>query len=432
MFGPLRPFSAQAYAAPPASAYTAPPPNWYSGWNPAAAAAWGWPGYGMPAPGGAKSSSANKDKEVKKDERKVGRVAAKSKAETRKAAAEAVAAKLEEADKAAKASGQVNGDQVADEANGPSKTEEKKSKKEKTKKSKGTAEEKAGKKDKEKGKDEDRSRSRKKGDSQRDKSKSRKEVTSQEAGAEDAAASKDGKQKSRRRKRGESSASQSYSSERRKHKRRRRLKNMASALVQLLFFFQAGPETVNDAQEDTAQTPQSEVQPLTLQHLKDDRWVINLLYDGDCPSCMKQVEFLQKRMDENPEYEGLVALTNLHAPDYDPELCGGDGMRHIHAVTRDGEVIAGMDVFRRIYSIVGMQWVYEITTLPFVGAFFDWLYDWFSEYRLKAAGREDILEKVHSHQAKIQDLEETECEDECEVDWDQLAVPKFSKMSPGR
>ncbi|CAE7201803.1 hypothetical protein AK812_SmicGene10482 [Symbiodinium microadriaticum] len=76
--------------------------------------------------------------------------------------------------------------------------------------------------------------------------------------------------------------------------------------------------------------------------------------------------------------------------------------------------------------------VYEITTLPFVGAFFDWLYDWFSEYRLKAAGREDILEKVHSHQAKIQELEETECEDECEVDWDQLAVPKFSKMSPGR
>lgn len=98
----------------------------------------------------------------------------------------------------------------------------------------------------------------------------------------------------------------------------------------------------------------------SLMHLQDDRWVINLLYDGDCPSCMKQVEFLQKRMDENPQYQGLVAFTNLHDPDYDPDLCGGvvfeDGMRHIHAVTRDGEVIAGMDVFRRIYSIVGMQW----------------------------------------------------------------------------
>lgn len=27
-----------------------------------------------------------------------------------------------------------------------------------------------------------------------------------------------------------------------------------------------------------------------------------------------QVEFLQKRMDENPEYQGLVAFTNLHDP----------------------------------------------------------------------------------------------------------------------
>ena len=81
------------------------------------------------------------------------------------------------------------------------------------------------------------------------------------------------------------------------------------------------------------------------------------------------------------------------------------------------------------------------------------LYDWFSEYRLKAAGREDILEKapavflqsishhweylvllkVHNHQAKIQErvvscilvyharapsqqeLSQTECEDECEA-----------------
>jgi len=174
----------------------------------------------------------------------------------------------------------------------------------------------------------------------------------------------------------------------------------------------------------------------SLMHLQDDRWVINLLYDGDCPSCMKQVEFLQKRMDENPQYQGLVAFTNLHDPDYDPDLCGGvvfeDGMRHIHAVTRDGEVIAGMDVFRRIYSIVGMQWVYEITTLPLVGEFFDWLYDWFSEYRLRAAGREDILEKVHNHQAKIQELSATECDVECEVDWDHMDQAQAPKIVSSR
>lgn len=173
--------------------------------------------------------------------------------------------------------------------------------------------------------------------------------------------------------------------------------------------------------------------PASSMQMQDERWVINLLYDGDCPSCMKQVEFLRKRMDENPEYEGLVLLTDLQSPDYDPGACGGvvfeDGMRHIHAITREGEVITGMDVFRRIYSIVGMQWVYDVTTLPVVGAFFDWLYDWFSEYRLRWAGRDDILESVHSHQMKIKELSETECEVECEVDWDNL---EYTTSTPAR
>ena len=37
---------------------------------------------------------------------------------------------------------------------------------------------------------------------------------------------------------------------------------------------------------------------------------------------MIQVEFLQKRMDENPQYEGLVALTNLHDPGRGPSHFG--------------------------------------------------------------------------------------------------------------
>eukprot|EP00440_Ansanella_granifera_P009475 gb/GFBE01010268.1/.p1 GENE.gb/GFBE01010268.1/~~gb/GFBE01010268.1/.p1 ORF type:complete len:390 (+),score=87.90 gb/GFBE01010268.1/:1-1170(+) len=199
----------------------------------------------------------------------------------------------------------------------------------------------------------------------------------------------------------------------------------------------AVPEEIAAEKVEKAEKPSGEVAgaaPSPAMATDDGRWVINLLYDGECPSCMKQVEFLEKRMDENPEYQGLVKLTDLHAPDYDPALCGGvvfeDGMRHIHAVTREGEVITGMDVFRRIYSIVGMQWVYDITTLPVVGEFFDWLYDRVAEYRLRWAGREDILESVKSHQQKIKELSETECEVECEVDWDSPAYALLSDDSP--
>lgn len=153
-----------------------------------------------------------------------------------------------------------------------------------------------------------------------------------------------------------------------------------------------------------------------------NRWVINLLYDGDCHVCMKQVEFLTKRMDENPEYAGLVRLTNLADPAYDPAECGGiafeDGMRHIHAVTRDGEVVTGMDVFRRVYAAIGMEWVYTLTKLPFMGGTFDWLYDVWAEHRLHLTGREDVIAKVRQHQQKIEELSNQECEVECEIDWD--------------
>merc|ERR1712232_89992 len=113
-------------------------------------------------------------------------------------------------------------------------------------------------------------------------------------------------------------------------------------------------------------------------------------------------------------------------PDYRADECGGvtfeDGMRHIHAVTRNGEVISGMDVFRRVYTVVGMEWVYTVTTLPLVGGLFDWLYDIWAEYRLKLMDREDLILSVHDHQDKIVELSAASCEVECEVDWDDVSV----------
>lgn len=182
--------------------------------------------------------------------------------------------------------------------------------------------------------------------------------------------------------------------------------------------------TAGDADSSTADGTSTHSKATSPHVSETDRWVINLLYDGDCHVCMKQVEFLTKRMDETPEYAGLVRLTNLADPGYDPAECGGiafeDGMRHIHAVTRDGEVVTGMDVFRRVYAAIGMEWVYTLTKLPFMGSTFDWLYDVWAEHRLHLTGREDVIEKVRQHQQKIEELSNTECEVECEIDWDNL------------
>jgi len=180
-----------------------------------------------------------------------------------------------------------------------------------------------------------------------------------------------------------------------------------------------------DSASSTANGTSTQGKAASAHASEEDRWVINLLYDGDCHVCMKQVEFLTKRMDENPEYAGLVRLTNLADPAYDPTESGGvafeDGMRHIHAVTRDGEVVMGMDVFRRVYAAIGMEWVYALTKLPFMGAAFDRLYDVWAEHRLLLTGREDVIQKVRQHQQKIEELSnQDECEVTCEIDWDNM------------
>jgi predicted DCC family thiol-disulfide oxidoreductase YuxK len=68
-------------------------------------------------------------------------------------------------------------------------------------------------------------------------------------------------------------------------------------------------------------------------------WKVNLLYDSDCPLCLKEVRFLQKR-----DTAGVIKCTDLAAADYDESSAANgnigfeEGMRYIHAVTREGEV----------------------------------------------------------------------------------------------
>ena len=44
------------------------------------------------------------------------------------------------------------------------------------------------------------------------------------------------------------------------------------------------------------------------------------------------------------------------------------GMKYIHAVLPNGEVVKGVEVFRRIYEVIGLGWVYAVTKLPLIGS----------------------------------------------------------------
>ncbi|BAY20889.1 hypothetical protein NIES2100_06330 [Calothrix sp. NIES-2100] len=130
-------------------------------------------------------------------------------------------------------------------------------------------------------------------------------------------------------------------------------------------------------------------------------WKIELLYDGECPLCMREVNFLQKR----DAGRGLVHFVDIADDDYNPEEHGGvdfeTAMGRIHAVLADGTVVQNVEVFRRVYAILGMGWVYSVTKLPIVGAIADFLYGIWAKWRLAITGRPTLETVVQERQERL-------------------------------
>lgn len=138
-------------------------------------------------------------------------------------------------------------------------------------------------------------------------------------------------------------------------------------------------------------------------------WKIKLLYDGECPLCVREVNFLQKR----DAGRGLVAFVDIAREDYDPADHGGvdfeTAMGRIHAVLANGTVIQDVEVFRRVYEILGMGWVYAITKVPGLGAIADWLYGLWADRRLALTGRADLATIVRDREQRLACTQEGRC-----------------------
>jgi predicted DCC family thiol-disulfide oxidoreductase YuxK len=138
-------------------------------------------------------------------------------------------------------------------------------------------------------------------------------------------------------------------------------------------------------------------------------WQIKLLYDGACPLCLREVNFLQKR----DAGRGLVVFVDIATADYNPADHGGvefeAAMGRIHAVLPDGTVIKNVEVFRRIYETLGMGWVYAITRIPLFEAIANWLYGIWADWRLRLTGRPDLATLVAERQKGLTCSTEGRC-----------------------
>ncbi|MCL7024780.1 hypothetical protein MKW94_027109 [Papaver nudicaule] len=131
------------------------------------------------------------------------------------------------------------------------------------------------------------------------------------------------------------------------------------------------------------------------ENLSGNNWKIKMLYDGDCPLCMKEVNMLTER---NKMY-GTIKFVDISSEDYSPEANQGidykTAMGTIHAIQSDGTVVTSVEAFRRLYEEVGLGWVYAVTKYKPVAVVANAVYAVWAKYRMQITGRpslEDVLE----------------------------------------
>lgn len=119
-------------------------------------------------------------------------------------------------------------------------------------------------------------------------------------------------------------------------------------------------------------------------------WKIELLYDGDCPLCVKEVNFLRQK----DRGRGLVNFVNIADLNYNPNDHQGidyeRAMGRIHAIVNTGEIIKDVAVFRVTYQILGMGWLYAITRIKLMENIANFIYGIWANLRLKLTGRPDL------------------------------------------
>ena len=115
-----------------------------------------------------------------------------------------------------------------------------------------------------------------------------------------------------------------------------------------------------------------------------NQWRFKLLYDGECPLCLREKRFLERR-----NRNGWLAFEDISAPGFNPESYHAtreELMGVIHGVFPDGRMVRKVAVFREAYRAVGLGWLLAPTGWPGFRRLADVGYEWFARNRI-AIGR---------------------------------------------
>jgi predicted DCC family thiol-disulfide oxidoreductase YuxK len=105
-----------------------------------------------------------------------------------------------------------------------------------------------------------------------------------------------------------------------------------------------------------------------------------LLYDGACPMCRREAQWLKRR-----DRQGRLLLEDIADPSFCAESYGlsrDDVMAVIQGVMSDGRVVRRLDALCEAYRSAGLGWLIAPLSWPVLHGIADRLYGVFARNRL--------------------------------------------------
>ena len=122
------------------------------------------------------------------------------------------------------------------------------------------------------------------------------------------------------------------------------------------------------------------------------------MFDGCCPLCLRETNFLKKR-----DILTQISFVDINSKDYDQRLFNNisysEAMSNLHGIKENGEIIKGLDVLAYSYELIGLGWVYYPLKIKFLSPLIRLVYRYWAKYRLQITGRSNI-EKLCTSQCE--------------------------------
>ena len=122
------------------------------------------------------------------------------------------------------------------------------------------------------------------------------------------------------------------------------------------------------------------------------------LYDGGCPLCVRETNFLKSKDELNK-----INFVDINNNEYNPilfkDISYAEAMSNLHGILENGNIIKGLDVLAYSYELIGLGWVYYPLKIEFLAPVLRLFYKYWAKYRLKITGRSNI-EKLCTSECK--------------------------------